>query len=269
MLLGFTLAGPLNAAEKKIDLKTNKDKMSYIMGIQIANLLRRQNIEPDIDIMVQAIKESLNNQPPRISPEDAERIMKEYQAEEQRKQAVKILGDKAWKVQLKKPAMMKFDKNKDYFWILETNKGTIKIKLMPDVAPMHVTSTIYLTKKGFYDGLTFHRVIPGFMAQGGDPLGTGAEGPGYSYDGEFSPDVKFDKPYMLAMANAGPGTDGSQFFITFEPTPYLDGKHTIFGSVVDGIDVVKKLEAAGTPGSGTPKEPLNIIKATIEEKARN
>ncbi len=269
MLLGFILATPLFAGERKTDLKTNKDKMSYIVGIQIANLLRRQNIKPDIDIMAQAIKESFDNKQPRFTPEEAERIMKEYQAEEQTKQAVKILGDKAWKVQLKKPKMMKFDKNKDYFWILKTNKGTIRIKLMPDVAPMHVTSTIYLTKKGFYDGLIFHRVIPGFMAQGGDPLGTGTGGPGYSYDGEFSPDVKYDKPYMVSMANAGPGTDGSQFFITFAPTPYLNGKHTIFGNVVDGTDVVKKLEAAGTPGSGTPKEPLNIIKATIEEKARN
>jgi cyclophilin family peptidyl-prolyl cis-trans isomerase len=106
------------------------------------------------------------------------------------------------------------------------------------------------------------------MAQGGDPLGTGTGGPGYQYDGEFSPNVKHDKPYLLSMANAGPGTDGSQFFITFVPTPNLDGKHTIFGSVVGGIDVIMKLEKAGS-SSGKTKEPLNIIKATIEEKPRN
>lgn len=138
---------------------------------------------------------------------------------------------------------------------------------MPDIAPMHVTSTIFLTRKGFYDGLSFHRVIPGFMAQGGCPLGTGSGGPGYQYEGEFSDDVKHDKPYMLSMANAGPGTDGSQFFITFKATPSLNGKHTIFGRVVEGKNVVKKLEAAGS-SSGKPKEPLIIKKATIEENIR-
>ena len=162
---------------------------------------------------------------------------------------------------------MKFDPQKDYFWILETNKGNIKIKLMPDVAPMHVTSTIFLTDKGFYDGTLFHRVIPGFMAQGGDPLGTGTGGPGYQYDGEFSPKVKHDRPCLLSMANAGPNTDGSQFFLTFVPTPWLDGKHTIFGEVVEGQDTVKKLEAAGSP-VGKTKEELKIVKARIEEKAK-
>lgn len=172
-----------------------------------------------------------------------------------------------WKVQLEKPEMMSFEKNKDYFWVLETNKGTIRLKLMPDIAPMHVTSTIFLTNKGFYDGLSFHRVIPGFMAQGGCPLGTGTGDPGYQYEGEFSPKVKHDRPYLLSMANAGPGTDGSQFFITFAATPHLDGKHTIFGSVVEGKNVVKKLEATGS-SSGRPKEPLIIEKARIEEKTR-
>jgi cyclophilin family peptidyl-prolyl cis-trans isomerase len=162
---------------------------------------------------------------------------------------------------------MTFDSNKDYFWVLQTNKGTLKIRLMPDVAPMHVTSTIFLTEKGFYDNLMFHRVIPGFMAQGGCPLGTGRGGPGYKYDGEFDPNVKHDRPYLLSMANAGPGTDGSQFFLTFKATPWLDGKHTIFGEVVDGKDVMKKLEAAGTR-SGKPKEKLIITKATIETQQK-
>jgi cyclophilin family peptidyl-prolyl cis-trans isomerase len=147
--------------------------------------------------------------------------------------------------------------------VLETNKGTMKIALKPDVAPMHVSSTIYLTRLGFYDGLAFHRVINGFMAQGGDPLGNGTGGPGYNYDGEFSTDVKHDKPGILSMANAGPGTDGSQFFITFVPTPHLNGRHSIFGEVTDGMDVLKKLEAAGSP-SGKTSEPLSISKATIE-----
>ena len=146
---------------------------------------------------------------------------------------------------------------------METNKGPIKIKLMPDVAPMHVTSFIYLSRLGFYDGLSFHRVIPGFMAQGGDPLGNGTGGPGYQYAGEFSPKAKHDTPGVLSMANAGPNTDGSQFFITFIPTPFLDGKHTVYGKVVEGMENLKKLEAAGSD-SGRTSEPLKIEKVTIQ-----
>src|SRR5262245_53261537 len=167
-----------------------------------------------------------------------------------------------WKQNLPKPPKLTFTKGTTYLWVLETNKGTMKVKLLPDVAPMHVSSTIYLTRLGFYDGVVFHRVIPGFMAQGGDPTGTGTGGPGYKYDGEFSDAVKHDKPGILSMANAGPGTDGSQFFLTFVPTPHLNGRHSIFGEVVDGTDVLKKLEAAGSPG-GKTTEPLTITKATI------
>ncbi len=261
LLFSTFIVLPLNAAEKQMELKTSKDKMSYIAGIQMGNLLKRDGIEPDFDILIQALKESLDNKPFRFSQEEVRQIVLEYHAE-------KVLGDNVWKVRLKKPGMMTFDNSKDYFWILETNKGTIKLKFMPDVAPMHVTSAIFLTKKGFYDGLTFHRVIPGFMAQGGDPLGTGAGGPGYKFDGEFKANVRHDKPYLLSTANTGqPGTDGSQFFITFVPTPNLDGKHTIFGSVVEGKDVVKNLEAAGSP-NGKTKEPLIINRARIEEKAK-
>lgn len=261
LLLSIYIIIPINAAEDKMELKTSKDKMNYLAGVQLGNLLKKDGIEPDYEILLQAIKESLDNKPLRFSQKEIQQIVSDYKAE-------KILGDNAWKVQLKKPEMMTFDKDKDYFWFLETNKGLIKLKLMPDVAPMHVTSTIYLTNKGFYDGLTFHRVIPGFMAQGGDPLGTGGGGPGYEYDSEFNKNVKHDKPYLLSMANRGPGTDGSQFFITFVTTPGLDGKHTIFGSVVEGQDVVKKLEKAGSP-SGKTKEPLIINKARIEEKSKN
>ena len=269
LLLSIFISISINAEEETMELKTNNDKMNYIAGTQLGNLLKRDGIEPDFNILLHSIKEAMENKPLRFSQDEIKQIVKEYRAEAQKREAVKLLGDDAWKVQLEKPEMMQFDKDKDYFWILETNKGTIKIKLMPDIAPMHVTSTIFLTNKGFYDGLTFHRVIPDFMAQGGDPLGTGTGGPGYSYDSEISPDVKHDKPYLLSMANTGqPESDGSQFFITFKPTPFLDGKHTIFGIVVEGEDVVKKLEAAGTPGEGKPKTPLLIIKATIEEKTR-
>ena len=146
---------------------------------------------------------------------------------------------------------------------METNKGAVTIELLPDVAPMHATSFIYLARIGFYDGLAFHRVITGFMAQGGCPLGTGTGGPGYTYAGEFSPKIRHDTPGLLSMANAGPNTDGSQFFLTFVPAPWLDGKHTIYGRVVEGMDTLKKLEDAGSQ-SGKTKEPLTIEKVTIQ-----
>lgn len=167
-----------------------------------------------------------------------------------------------WKSSLKKPAKATFDASKDYYWNLETNKGKIRVRFLPDVAPMHVTSTIYLTELGFYDDIKFHRVIPGFMAQGGCPQGRGTGGPGYQYPSEFSPSVKHSKGGLLSMANRGPGTDGSQFFLTFKATPWLDGKHTIFGEIDQGMDTLKKLEAKGTRGGATT-EPLSIVKATI------
>jgi peptidyl-prolyl cis-trans isomerase B (cyclophilin B) len=167
-----------------------------------------------------------------------------------------------WRTSLPEPPKVTFPDGAKYYWQLKTNKGPVKIRLMPDVAPMHVSSTIYLTHLGFYDGLAFHRVIPGFMAQGGDPLGNGRGGPGYKYAGEIDPSVKHDKPGLLSMANAGPGTDGSQFFLTFVPTPHLDGKHTIFGEVVEGMGTLKELEKYGTRG-GAPTEELRIEEARI------
>ena len=170
-----------------------------------------------------------------------------------------------WKTTLPKPEMMTFDDTKTYWAHMTTNKGPITIKFLPKVAPMHVTNFIYLSRLGFYDGLKFHRVITSFMAQGGDPLGNGTGGPGYQFAGEFDPAVKHDKGGRLSMANAGPGTDGSQFFLTFVPTPWLDGKHTIFGEVTDGMETLKKLEASGSQ-SGATSEPLGIEKVTIEVK---
>ncbi|MFP6630673.1 MAG: peptidylprolyl isomerase, partial [Myxococcota bacterium] len=163
---------------------------------------------------------------------------------------------------LPKPPEVAFD-DKTYFWDVETNVGKIVIKLMPDIAPMHVSSLIYLTRLGFYDGTSFHRVIPGFMAQGGCPLGNGRGNPGYRFAGEFDSSVRHDRPGLLSMANAGPGTDGSQFFITFKPTPHLNDKHTIYGEVVEGMKTVKKLEARRTRDSPNLKDPLQIEKATI------
>ncbi len=170
----------------------------------------------------------------------------------------------AWKTSLPKfPDGVTYDAKHKYMARMVTSKGTVLIKFRPDIAPNHVTNFIYLTKLGFYDGTIFHRVIPNFMAQGGDPLGSGRGGPGYQFAGEFSDKLKHDKGGYLSMANAGPGTDGSQFFLTFVPTAWLDGKHSIFGEVVEGMDVLKKLEAAGSQG-GQTSEVLKLEKVTIE-----
>jgi peptidyl-prolyl cis-trans isomerase B (cyclophilin B) len=120
--------------------------------------------------------------------------------------------------------------------IISTSKGDINVTLFPDKAPLTVLNFVNLAKKGYYNGLSFHRVIPDFMIQGGCPIGNGTGGPGYRFKDEFSPDLKHDKPGKLSMANAGPGTNGSQFFITHVPTPWLDNKHTIFGEAVGAED---------------------------------
>jgi cyclophilin family peptidyl-prolyl cis-trans isomerase len=168
-----------------------------------------------------------------------------------------------WRMKLPKPPKVDFPAGKEWYWKMETNKGAILIKLLPEVAPMHVSSTIYLVLLGYYDGLVFHRVITDFMAQGGCPMGRGTGGPGYQYAGEFSSQVRHDTPGLLSMANAGPGTDGSQFFLTFKPTPWLDGKHTIFGRVVEGMDVVKELEKCGSR-TGRTSEKLVMQRSSIE-----
>lgn len=170
--------------------------------------------------------------------------------------------DKNWKTKLSQPPQLIFYESKTYIWYLATTEGNIEITLTPDAAPAHVSSTIYLTQVGFYDDLIFHRVIPGFMAQGGDPLGNGRGDPGYKYDGEFSGKYSHDKAGTLSMANAGEGTDGSQFFITFKPTPFLDEKHTVFGYVTKGLDVLGKIEKLGSRRGKTSKE-IKIIKATV------
>jgi cyclophilin family peptidyl-prolyl cis-trans isomerase len=171
-----------------------------------------------------------------------------------------------WRTRLTKPPLLDFDPEHTYSWKLETNVGPIEFELDPEVAPMHVSSTIYLTRLGFYDTLNFHRVIKGFMAQGGDPLRNGRGGPGYKYDGEFSPAALHDSAGTLSMANSGPGTDGSQFFITFKATPGLDHRHTVFGKAV-GATSMKTLEAMEALGQerdpAPPREPLVIKRATI------
>jgi len=171
-----------------------------------------------------------------------------------------------WKTQLPMPKVVAFDPAHKYLATMVTNKGTMVIELKPRVAPMHVTNFIYLATPAFFDGLKFHRVIKGFMAQGGDPLGNGAGGPGYQFAGEFDANTKHDKRGVLSTANAGPNTDGSQFFIMFRAYPSLDMKYSIFGQVVSGIETLDKFEAAANPGDGPPMEPLSITKVTIAAK---
>ena len=125
---------------------------------------------------------------------------------------------------------------------IETSKGTIKLTLFEDKTPKTVENFSKLTKDGFYDGLEFHRVIPDFMVQGGCPEGTGTGGPGYKFEDEFHPELRHNKPGILSMANAGPNTNGSQFFITHVPTPWLDDKHSVFGEVTEGQDIVDSIE---------------------------
>ena len=167
-----------------------------------------------------------------------------------------------WRTSLPPQPSLPFEADKNYCWDIVTNKGPLKIRLWPDIAPMHVSSTIYLTMLGFYDGLSFHRVIQGFMAQGGCPHGSGTGGPGFQYDGEFSAEARHDRPGLLSMANAGPGTDGSQFFLTFTATPNLDGKHTLFGEVIEGKETLTALEGAGSQ-SGNTSEQLVMTSCCI------
>lgn len=160
---------------------------------------------------------------------------------------------------------MQIDPSKQYIATIQTEKGDIVIELLPDKAPLAVNNFVYLARNGWYDDITFHRVIPGFMAQTGDPSGTGYGGPGYAFINETS-DLKFDKEGLVAMANAGPDTNGSQFFITYGPATQLDGDYTIFGKVLSGMDVAKNITARD------PSQPVElppgdkISSVTIEEK---
>lgn len=171
-------------------------------------------------------------------------------------------------------------KVKDMIAKFETNRGTFKIKLFHEKAPKTVENFVGLaegtkeftdpstgakTKKPFYDGLIFHRVIPNFMIQGGDPKGNGTGGPGYQFGDEIVADLKHDKPGILSMANAGPGTNGSQFFVTVAKTPWLDGKHTVFGEVIEGMDVVMAISTAKA-SQDRPVEPITIKTLKIERQ---
>ncbi|HSH76851.1 MAG TPA: peptidylprolyl isomerase [Longimicrobiales bacterium] len=148
---------------------------------------------------------------------------------------------------------------------IETNLGTIEAEMYADVAPRTAGNFMELARKGFYDGVIFHRVIDGFMIQGGDPTGTGRGGPGYKIDDEFGPDLAHAAAGILSMANAGPNTGGSQFFITLAATPWLDGKHAIFGKVVEGLDVVEKIGATPVSPGDRPVDDVVMKKVTVND----
>ena len=152
---------------------------------------------------------------------------------------------------------------------IETNLGTFEVALRPDIAPKASENFLTHAKDGYYNGVIFHRIIPGFMIQGGDPTGTGRGGKSIwdkPFEDEVTDAAKFDHPGILAMANAGPKTNGSQFFITTAPTPWLNNKHTIFGEVIKGNDIIQKIEAKGS-SSGRPSEEVKIIKVTVKNPA--
>lgn len=162
---------------------------------------------------------------------------------------------------------------------LRTSQGTVQVRLFPDHAPKTVRNFVDLAegtrewtdprtgqagRSRLYDGTIFHRVIPNFMIQGGDPLGTGTGGPGYKFTDEIHPDLRFDRPYLLAMANAGPGTNGSQFFITVAPTPHLNGRHTIFGEVISGSDVVDQISQVETGRNDRPARDVVLESVQVD-----
>ena len=151
------------------------------------------------------------------------------------------------------------DTSKTYTATFKTEKGDIVVDLYADRAPLTVENFVNLARAGFYDGTTFHRVINGFMAQGGDPTGTGTGGPGYQFGDEFHPTLRHDGAGVLSMANAGPGTNGSQFFITYGPTPHLDGRHSVFGKVTSGMDVLLSIRERDPQRDRQPGDRIDTI----------
>ena len=163
------------------------------------------------------------------------------------------------------PPAMIIDPSKSYTATFAMDGGEeFKVNLFAQEAPRTVNNFVFLAGDGYYDGVTFHRVIPGFMAQSGDPTGTGRGGPGYRFEDEFHPNLRHNKPGILSMANAGPNTNGSQFFITFVPTPHLDDAHAVFGEIIEGMDVVNSIAPRDPSTAATPGEIILSITITEE-----
>ena len=163
---------------------------------------------------------------------------------------------------------MVLDPEADYVADFRTNQGAFRVKLFATQTPVTVNNFVYLAQNSFYDGLIFHRIIDGFMIQGGDPTGTGGGGPGYRFQDEIVPGLVFDMPGKLAMANAGPGTNGSQFFITVASTDWLNGKHTIFGEVVEGQEVITAISRMTTGARDVPVQRVIIESIDISQSPR-
>ena len=164
------------------------------------------------------------------------------------------------------PPPMVIDSTKHYTGTISTDLGDIVFELFADKAPTTVNNFVFLARDGYYDGVTFHRVIRGFMVQGGDPTGSGSGGPGYRFDDEFHPELRHDGPGVLRMANAGPGTNGSQFFITHVATPHLNDHHAVFGRVVEGMDVVHAIPERDPMFARDPGLKMNTVTITEAEK---
>jgi cyclophilin family peptidyl-prolyl cis-trans isomerase len=171
------------------------------------------------------------------------------------------MAPKQWS---KAPEMV-IDSKKKYTATISTDKGDMVVELFAEKTPKTVNNFVFLAREGFYDGTIFHRVIADFMVQGGDPTGTGTGGPGYRFADEFHPGLKHSKPGILSMANAGPGTNGSQFFITHVATPWLDGKHAVFGQITSGMDVLMSIPPRDPGRPGYPGVKINSV--TITESA--
>ena len=160
------------------------------------------------------------------------------------------------------PPPMSIDPAKQYIATIETEKGDIVVELFADKVPNTVNNFVFLAREGFYDNTTFHRVIADFMAQAGDPTGIGSGGPGYQFADEFHPDLTHDGPGVLSMANSGPDTNGSQFFITFAETPWLDGMHSVFGKVIEGLDVLFSISFRDPQTAAEPGDLIKTIRIT-------
>ena len=165
-----------------------------------------------------------------------------------------------------RPPEMALKPGHEYYATFVTEKGPVKVRLFAEEAPETVNNFVFLARDGYFDGTTFHRVIADFMVQGGDPTGTGTGGPGYRIPDEFHPELRHDRPGVLSMANAGPNTGGSQFFITHVATPWLDGKHAVFGEVVDGMEVVRAIRERDPQRDWEPGDRIERIE--IEELPR-